>query len=210
MRQAVLSFRDETVAEWGFAPFQQAGLLDAEMLSCEGTRGVVRFHVEEPLDETRLEEMAVVQWWERVSNEDAEIVYLVGFEGANTGADGDIDADDLPPSEHIELTENGFELSYVGPQERIREAVAEFESGSNDVALRELGGYSIRERPLDALTDRQLEVLRKAFQNGYYEIPRGTTMDELAAELGVDDSTVAEHLHRAERNLITSVLGRTG
>lgn len=206
MRQAVLSFRDETVAEWGLAPFQDAGLLDAEMLSCEGARGVVRIHLEEELDEDRLEELDVVQWWERIPSEGSETVYLVEFDATNSEDANAVDTDALPPSNHVEVTDHGFELTYVGPQNRIRDVVAEFESAGNDVTLRELRGYRIEDGPLDALTNRQLEVLQTALRNGYYDIPRGASMQEIAAELGLHDSTVAEHLQRAERNLITSVL----
>ena len=36
MRRAVLSVDHETLAEFGFGVFQEAGLLDIDVLSCEG------------------------------------------------------------------------------------------------------------------------------------------------------------------------------
>ena len=39
---------------------------------------------------------------------------------------------------------------------------------------------------------------------GYYDVPRDATAKEVASEVGLDDSTVSEHLRRAERNLVSS------
>ena len=56
------------------------------------------------------------------------------------------------------------------------------------------------------LTDRQFEVVRAAYDAGYYEWPRETTGEEVAAELGVSSATFSEHIHAAERNLLTLLL----
>jgi predicted DNA binding protein len=73
--------------------------------------------------------------------------------------------------------------------------------------LEKLRDYRIQETPLDALTDRQQEVLQVAYDLGYYDVPRRSSTAEIASELDVDDSTVAEHLQRAERNLLKTLLG---
>jgi len=41
---------------------------------------------------------------------------------------------------------------------------------------------------------------------GYYEVPKQVSSEEIAAELDLDPSTVAEHLQRAERNLLGQLL----
>jgi predicted DNA binding protein len=38
---------------------------------------------------------------------------------------------------------------------------------------------------------------------GYFAVPREVSTDEIAGELGLDSSTVAEHLQRAEKNLLS-------
>lgn len=58
---------------------------------------------------------------------------------------------------------------------------------------------------LPELTDRQQEVLSLAIEAGYYELPRETTTERLADELGVNRRTVEDHLRRAERKLVTSL-----
>lgn len=208
MRRAVLRFRDETIADWGFAPFQEAGIKQAEMLSCEGTRGVVRIHVEEEIDESRLRGLEVVQWWEQVSNEASETVYLVEFAGTASADEDSIDSEAIPPSEDFEMTKDGFELTYVGRQSQIRDVVSEFESTGNNVALGELGEYHVDGGPMDSLTERQREVMETALENGYYDVPRETALKDIAADIGLNDSTVSEHLQRAERNIITEVFDR--
>lgn len=57
------------------------------------------------------------------------------------------------------------------------------------------------------LTSRQLEVLRTAYEMGYFDRRRGANATEVAAELGIDPSTVAEHLAAAQSKLFADVLG---
>jgi hypothetical protein len=103
MRQAVLSVDHETLAEFGFAVFQDAGLRDIEVLSCEGPRGVSRIHVEECLDEERLDEMETVQWWECVVDENSEYVYLVEMNVAEELDRVGVDADGITRTEWAEV-----------------------------------------------------------------------------------------------------------
>lgn len=58
---------------------------------------------------------------------------------------------------------------------------------------------------LSHLTDRQKEIIIAAQKNGYYNIPREITMEELARKLGISKATTTEHLQKAE-NLIISHL----
>jgi hypothetical protein len=53
------------------------------------------------------------------------------------------------------------------------------------------------------LTDRQREVIETAFEAGYYDWPREATGQEVAADLGISSATFSEHVHAAERKLLT-------
>jgi len=53
-----------------------------------------------------------------------------------------------------------------------------------------------------AMTMRQEEIVRKAFEMGYYDYPRRTTVREMAAQMKVAPSTLTEILQRGERNII--------
>jgi predicted DNA binding protein len=60
--------------------------------------------------------------------------------------------------------------------------------------------------PLNQLTEKQREVLIAAHKMGYYDIPRRITSQELGKKLGLVDSTVVEHLRKAEQRLMTQIL----
>lgn len=62
----------------------------------------------------------------------------------------------------------------------------------------------------DELTERQREVLKTAFEMGYYEWPRGSSGKEIAAELGISSSTFSEHIHAAERKLLSEIFENAG
>lgn len=52
------------------------------------------------------------------------------------------------------------------------------------------------------LTDRQRERLTVAFREGYFEVPRGCTLAEVAAALGVDESTASETIRRGSARVL--------
>ncbi|GAB3041906.1 PAS domain-containing protein [Natronobiforma cellulositropha] len=54
----------------------------------------------------------------------------------------------------------------------------------------------------DALTDRQLEVLKTAYFAGYFDWPRESTGEEVAAMLGVSQPAVNRHLRVGNRRLL--------
>ncbi|SFL27348.1 hypothetical protein SAMN04487950_3174 [Halogranum rubrum] len=59
---------------------------------------------------------------------------------------------------------------------------------------------------LPTLTERQREVLKTAFDAGYYEIPRRTTTEEIATSVGVERRTAEEHLRRAENKILDALV----
>jgi predicted DNA binding protein len=59
------------------------------------------------------------------------------------------------------------------------------------------------------LTAGQSEALRLARDEGYFEIPRETTLEELGEELGITRQALSDRLRRGTRNLIDQTLGET-
>lgn len=53
---------------------------------------------------------------------------------------------------------------------------------------------------------KQFEALTTALEMGYFEIPRGATLDELADELGVSSRAASERLRRGQTNLLHNTL----
>ena len=60
--------------------------------------------------------------------------------------------------------------------------------------------------PLSQLTEKQRKILLAAHKLGYYSIPRKISSRELAKKLGLVDSTVVEHLRKAEQRLINNII----
>jgi predicted DNA binding protein len=56
------------------------------------------------------------------------------------------------------------------------------------------------------LTDEQREALVLAYERGYYDIPRQTTADELADELGITHQALSERLRRGHENIVRTTL----
>ncbi|PSP94741.1 hypothetical protein BRC91_04630 [Halobacteriales archaeon QS_4_62_28] len=58
----------------------------------------------------------------------------------------------------------------------------------------------------EGLTDRQRTALETAYHAGFFEWPRVTAGDELAASLDVSPPTFHQHLRKAEQKLVAAVL----
>lgn len=65
----------------------------------------------------------------------------------------------------------------------------------------QLGQSQFVTRVLTAFTERQLYVLRVAYDSGYFEWPRDCRADDVADEIGISTPTFSQHLRAAERKL---------
>ncbi|TYL36374.1 bacterio-opsin activator [Natronococcus pandeyae] len=57
------------------------------------------------------------------------------------------------------------------------------------------------------LTSRQREVLRQALEDGYFEVPRQTSLEELAAEFEVSNQAISALLRRGQSRLLRHTIG---
>lgn len=79
-------------------------------------------------------------------------------------------------------------------------------------SLSRIGNMSCEKETMMGLSSTQYNTIAKAFQTEYYSVPRGTTLDELAADLKVSHQAVSErlrrgHAHLAERLLTEATTG---
>lgn len=58
------------------------------------------------------------------------------------------------------------------------------------------------------LSKQQKKIFQYAFDQGYYEIPRKTTMAKIARALKVNSATAGEHLLKAENKLLSAAARR--
>ena len=210
MREANVSVSDRAFEAMGIGELialgREAGIQDFEELACHGTGAIVQVEVESRYDEARLAALECVDQWEHVSETDYGHLYVIAFTAPELPESLGDEAADLIGTCDPKLGEQDAKLSLVGSQETISSTIAAYESAGVSPDLRRLGSYEGRSHPLDGVTDRQREVLQTAFDMGYYEVPREVSTKDVAAELNLDPSTVAEHLQRAERNVLGQFL----
>ena len=101
---------------------------------------------------------------------------------------------------------------HVDDAAQVRTVVEELREAFGDVALRSLhqnGDGTLDDAVLvdrGRLTARQREVLTTAHEMGYFEYPKGANAGEVAAELDISVSTLAEHLAAAQTKVLGDVI----
>ena len=58
----------------------------------------------------------------------------------------------------------------------------------------------------DPLTAAQKDAIVTAWENGYFEVPRGVTLEELASLIGISDNSASQRLRRGLSTLVGSTL----
>jgi DNA-binding CsgD family transcriptional regulator len=206
MREAIVSMSDAELEAMGMGDVvsyvRDAGVRDLEELDCHGRGGLLQLEVESELDGDRLSSFEAVDRWEFVTEREETYLYFVRVTAPDLSEDVADPAGDLVGTCDPTMTDRGATVELVGDQGAISETLREYEKAGVSPELDRLGDYEGEDGALDALTDRQREVVETAYEMGFYDVPREVSTEAIAAELGVDSSTVAEHLQRAERNLL--------
>jgi predicted DNA binding protein len=119
------------------------------------------------------------------------------------------------PREAVSLNGEGRIVAEIPPQYEAATVIETFLDENPDAELvskRHRESFtpvftdSTLDRLLDtALTDRQQEVLRAAYDAGYYDWPRERSGREIAADLDIASATFSEHIHAAERKLLAAL-----
>lgn len=106
--------------------------------------------------------------------------------------------------------EAAFYMTIVGAGEDLR-TMLERLPDEIDVTVRAIGEYDRRHAPLGGdLTERQLEAVAAAVDVGYFEIPRESGVDAVAAELDCASSTAATLLQKAQAGVMRRLVRRRG
>lgn len=58
----------------------------------------------------------------------------------------------------------------------------------------------------DALTKEQHEAVLVAYEQGYFDVPRGTTVSELAEQFGISDNAFSQRLRRGLGSLVRETM----
>lgn len=94
-----------------------------------------------------------------------------------------------------------------------RESIAEFREycQDNDIPITITAVHAML--PIQGegyeLTERQREALVLAYERGYFDSPRRTSLGEIADELGITQQSLSSRLRRGHRRLIGATLSRS-
>lgn len=106
----------------------------------------------------------------------------------------------LPVEFPVVARDGWFEFDLTGPREELDQLRSVLENSDVDYELQSV----VRTAETEALlTDRQRELLESAIRNGYYDVPRGCTLAELAETNDIDKSTASTILRRGESSVLT-------
>jgi len=113
----------------------------------------------------------------------------------------------FPP---LEISGSKLTFSFLGSAEQVGEFIKKITALGirHRVVLLTEADFS-PDSPLSKLTEKQREVLIAAYKLGYYDIPRRINSEKLAKRLNIGNSTLGEHLRKAERRLLINVLAET-
>lgn len=210
MREAIIHIPHAEYEKVGLGDIvsliREAGLRDITELACESEGCLVVITVATPIEEDQLAAIDYVEWWERLSDGGDQAVYLFKISFS------DFDEDVQPmltsdvPSDEIHVDDEGMDIAMVGSQEDIAREISEYGATGMTVLLERIADYGGPRNTLDVLTDRQREILQTAYDLGYFDVPRSVSTADVAGTLELDPSTVAEHLQRAECNLVANLL----
>lgn len=110
----------------------------------------------------------------------------------------------VPPMVYHE--DGHVSISAFGPADVIQAAIDSLPD-TIEVTVRAVGGLTGLPQVTESyLSDRQQAALSAAFELGYYDVPRTASQDDVATELDCAPSTAAEHLRKAEKKVVESVL----
>ena len=105
----------------------------------------------------------------------------------------------LPIEMPIDIENGVAEVDVTGEHERVAALGKRFDELGLEYELER-----VRQRvdPVRLLTDRQQELLLTAVDLGYYDVPRQSTLTEVADHVGIAKSTCSETLQRVERTVV--------
>jgi DNA-binding CsgD family transcriptional regulator len=108
----------------------------------------------------------------------------------------------------FEIKDEKARMTYLGNGKQIKSFLGSIEKLGVKYRVTSLSDAKFpRGSPMEQLTDRQRQVLVTAYRLGYYDHPRRISSQQLADRLKIGSSTLVEHRRRAEKLLLSELIG---
>ncbi|GAB3035256.1 helix-turn-helix domain-containing protein [Natronobiforma cellulositropha] len=105
----------------------------------------------------------------------------------------------IPIELPIEISDGEATIEVTGSRERLSKLATQLTGFGLGYRVEQVSEHRHEGH---VLSERQLEVVLEALEEGYYDTPRRCSLTELATHLGVAKSTCSETLHRAEEAIV--------
>jgi predicted DNA binding protein len=97
--------------------------------------------------------------------------------------------------------------TFLGSEKEVRRIIEGIErAGVNYKVVSLMDARFSPDSPLAGLTEKQRKVILSAFNQGYYDVPRRVSSEELARRLNIREPTLVMHRRKAERRLLAAVV----
>jgi hypothetical protein len=106
----------------------------------------------------------------------------------------------------FEITPSNWKMTYLGSKAQTRRLLRVLEKAElpHRIAFAGEARFS-RASLLNGLTEKQRQVLKTAYDSGYYDVPRKINSEKLAKSMKLVKSTVVEHLRKTEKYLLDNI-----
>ncbi len=156
--------------------------------------------------ETGLDRDPTIEAFERVTELGAEAVYRFEY-----GSEATVFSEAIAAVDGVSLDwindGTAWTVRVWVPNRDALASLWEYASDHDiDFSLERVSDYSSAAESEATLTPSQREALRSAFERGYFDEPRESTLSEIAAELGISQPAAGGRLRRGIRRLVESTL----
>jgi hypothetical protein len=142
-------------------------------------------------DSESVTSLEILQRWEDTA--------LVQFETDDPLLLFPIQGSGIPLEMPFRLTDGEARWEITAPQERLSALGQQLEEFGIPFHVERVSQHVETDQ---LLTQRQLDLVEAAVEQGYYDTPRDCSLTDLAEEVDIAKSTCSETLHRAEEKII--------
>ncbi len=99
-------------------------------------------------------------------------------------------------------------LNLAGPPEDVTRLVDFMHQWGSEFEVRAIRNYDPADRGVVAvLTDKQRDVLKHAYDRGFFDTPRRKDVRELSGNFGIAHTTYLTHIRKGQRRLLSAIFG---